>query len=395
MGSFTPSSFFEHLSPVPLDAVYSLKEGFSAVNSESKLILGSGVYRDEELQPWVLPSVKKADEIVARSQGSDRFEYLPIRGYSPFYTAARDLLFGSLGLKENRTVSVHTVAGTGANSLGARFLKETISPSAVWVPDPTWVNHHNIWSLAGVEVKTLSRMRLNPERGDVIVLHACAHNPTGVDPTKEQWRMIASLCESKGLFPFFDCAYLGFASDDPDAEAWAIRYFASRDTLEFAIVQSFSKNMGLYGERVGALHFLAATADVALTIKGHLSRLQRGNISQPPTRGAMIATTILKSPDLYREWLLDLKKVSTRIRNMRKLMYDELIRLKTPGSWEHLRTQIGMFSYTGLTADQVATIRTDSHIYLLESGRINVVGLNIKNAAYMARAMDAAVRKSA
>lgn len=133
---------------------------------------------------------------------------------------------------------------------------------------------------------------------------------------------------------------LGFASDDPDAEAWAIRYFASRDTLEFAIVQSFSKNMGLYGERVGALHFLAATADVALTIKGHLSRLQRGNISQPPTRGAMIATTILKSPDLYREWLLDLKKVSTRIRNMRKLMYDELIRLKTPGSWEHLRTQV-------------------------------------------------------
>ena len=159
---------------------------------------------------------------MTKTQDSGRYEYLPIPGYAPFYTAARDLLFGDLGDKVNQIVSVHTISGTGANSLGARFLNETTHPSAVWLPDPTWVNHHNIWTLAGVQVRTYpywnaSRRALDfdkmlrvledeASKGDVIVLHACAHNPTGVDPTKEQWMLIAAMCEKKGLFPFFDCA---------------------------------------------------------------------------------------------------------------------------------------------------------------------------------------------
>ncbi|KAL2406546.1 Aspartate aminotransferase, cytoplasmic [Exophiala dermatitidis] len=410
MGSFTPTSSFSHLDPIPLDAIYSLKETFAADSNENKIILGSGVYRDDASQPWVLPSVQKAEEIVNNLQDPGRYEYLPIPGYAPFYTAARDLLFGDLEGKADRVVSVHTIAGTGANSLGARFLKETTNPSAVWVPDPTWVNHRNIWSLAGVEVKTypywnptkkaldferlLEVLESEANKGDVIILHACAHNPTGMDPTREQWTAIATLCETKGLFPFFDCAYLGFASGDVDKDAWAVRHFASRGTMELAVAQSFSKNMGLYGERVGALHVLAATADAASKLKGHLARLQRGHISQPPRRGARIAATILTSPSLYQEWLSDLRDMSGRIQDMRRALYDQLLSLGTPGSWEHIPSQIGMFSYTGLTPEQVATIQADSHVYMLKSGRINIAGLTTKNVEYTARAIDAAVRRS-
>ncbi|KAL1853785.1 hypothetical protein Plec18170_005177 [Paecilomyces lecythidis] len=222
MSSIPTHSSFSALNAIPLDSIYNLKELFAADKHEEKVILGSGVYRDDNSRPWVLPTVEKAEEAVNKAQDSGRYEYLPITGYAPFHTAARDLLFGPLGEKVTRVVSVHTLAGTGANSLGARFLKEALKPSAVWLSDPTWVNHYNIWELVGVEIKkypywNASKRGLDFEKmidqleteavpGDVIVLHACAHNPTGVDPTKEQWKIIADLCEKKGLFPFFDCA---------------------------------------------------------------------------------------------------------------------------------------------------------------------------------------------
>ncbi|GAD98570.1 hypothetical protein FG03981.1 [Paecilomyces variotii No. 5] len=392
MSSTPAQSSFSALDAVPLDAIYNLKELFAADKYEKKVILGSGVYRNDNSKPWVLPTVEKAEEAVSKAQDSGRYEYLPITGYAPFHAAARDLLFGPLGEKVSRVVSVHTLAGTGANSLGARFLKGALKPSAVWLSDPTWVNHYNIWKLVGVEVKTypywnVTKRGLEFEKlidhlenkaapGDVIVLHACAHNLTGVDPTKEQWKAIAYLCEKKGLFPFFDCAYLGFASGNLDEDAWAVRYFESRGTLEMAVAQSFSKNMGLYGERVGAFHLLAASTDAASKAKGHLPRLQRGQVSQPPTRGARIAATILTAPDLFQSWLLDLQEMSARIKNMRQMLRDELMFLGTPGNWDHITSQIGMFSYTGLTPEQVAVLQADSHVYLLNSGRVSIAGCN-------------------
>ncbi|KAJ5965583.1 hypothetical protein N7481_012297 [Penicillium waksmanii] len=409
MGSHSIESLFSELDDIPLDPHYALKEDFSADPSPSKVILGSGIYRDKNGKPWVLPAVKEAEEIVKTSEDSGRYDYLPIPGYTPFYTAARDLLFGALSSLEDNFVSVQTISGTGANSLGAHFLSEALKPSAVWLSNPSWVNHANIWKSVGVTVRSYPYW--NPERkaldlkdmiqtisqeatpGDVIVLHGCAHNPTGLDPTKEQWRMIANVCESRGLFPFFDCAYQGFASGNLDEDAWALRHFASRGSMELAVAQSFSKNMGLYGERVGALHFLTASPDAAGKVKGHLSRLQRGLISQPPKRGARIAATILKDNTLFQKWLADLCEMSSRIKCMRQALYDELISLGTPGNWDHILTQIGMFSYTGLSPEQVSCMRTDGHVYILSSGRISVAGLNNANVKHVAQAIDKACRK--
>ncbi|KAJ5572886.1 hypothetical protein N7450_009870 [Penicillium hetheringtonii] len=416
MGSHAPQSHFSRLDDIPLDSHYALREEFAADPVPTKVILGSGIYRDEHGKPWVLPTVKEltyrmvifqAEELVQLSEDSGRYDYLPISGYEPFYIAARQLLFGSLATAKDRFVSMQTIAGTGANSLGARFLSESLRPSAVWLSNPSWVNHENIWTTAGVNVKLypywnaqkkaldfedmLHTLTKEAHPGDAIVLHGCAHNPTGLDPTKDQWEKIADLCESKGLFPFFDCAYQGFASGNLDEDAWALRHFASRDSLELAVAQSFSKNMGLYGERVGALHFLTASPDAASKVKGHLLRLQRGQISQPAKRGATIAATILTNDTLFTRWLDDLYVMSSRIKEMRKALYDELISLETPGNWDHLLTQIGMFSYTGLDPNQASDMR-DSHVYILISGRISVPGLNNTNVKRVAQAIDKAAR---
>ncbi|KID91616.1 Aspartate/other aminotransferase [Metarhizium guizhouense ARSEF 977] len=401
-------SLFQDLSEIPLDPHYALKELFRADTHPKKVILGSGLYRDDNSEPWVLPTVQKAEEVVKKTQDSGRYEYLPISGLAPFVSAARQVLFGPLGSKEARVVSLQTISGTGANFLGAKFLAETLKPSAVWLSDPSWVNHANIWGLAGVQVRRypywdatnklldfehmIQRLETAAAPGDVVLLHACAHNPTGVDPTKDQWTRVADVCEKKGLFPFFDCAYQGFASGDLAEDAWAVRHFLERDTLEMAVAQSFSKNMGLYGERVGALHLLCRTSMAADKAKGHLSRFQRGQISQPPTTGAGLAATILSDPELFQEWLLDLREMSGRIRQMREALHDELVALGTPGRWDHVISQIGMFSYTGLTPEQVVSIQENSHVYILKSGRISVAGLNTKNVKHVAEAIDAVVR---
>ncbi|KAJ5263329.1 Aspartate [Penicillium angulare] len=394
------SSQFSNLEDISLDPHYALKEAFAVDTNSDKVILGSGIYRDGNSKPWVLPSIEAT---------SARYEYLPISGYEAFIKKARDLLFGSVGPRADYFASLQTISGTGANSLGARFLSNSLKPSAVWLSNPSWVNHANIWGLAGVNVKyypywdaerqaldfesLVQKLETEAVPGDVIVLHTCAHNPTGVDPTKEQWTRIADICENLGLFPFFDSAYQGFASGDLDEDAWALRHFVSRGTLELAAAQSFSKNMGLYGERVGALHLLARSPEAAAKAKGNLSRLQRGQISQPPRRGAHLATAILADQVLFQKWLNDLHEMSSRIRSMRQALYEELVSLGTPGKWEHIVSQIGMFSYTGLTPPQVGAIQSESHVYILKSGRISVAGINLANVKHVASGIDKAVRK--
>ncbi|KAJ5178693.1 hypothetical protein N7492_001903 [Penicillium capsulatum] len=406
MGSI-PTSTFSALSSVPLDPHYALKEGFAADKHPEKVILGSGIYRDEDSQPWVLPTVEKAERMVSEFKDVARYEYLPITGHAPFCNTARDILF-SPGTKIDNIVTLQTISGTGANSLGARFLSDALKPSAVWLSNPSWVNHANIWEMVGVRVKSypywnpttktldfqqlINTLETETAPGDVIVLHACAHNPTGVDPTKEQWKKIADVCEERNLFPFFDCAYQGFASGDLDEDAWALRHFVSRGSLEIAVAQSFAKNMGLYGERVGALHLVTASPDVAAKVKGNLTRLQRGQISQPPRRGALLATTILTDETLFQGWLGDLQHMSSRIKRMRKALYEELVSLEAPGNWEHIVSQIGMFSYTGLSPAQVAAIQSDYHIYMLKSGRISIAGLNDSNVKQVAYAMAMVVK---
>ena len=229
-----------------------------------------------------------------------------------------------------------------------------------------------------------------------MLLHACAHNPTGVDPTRDQWKEIATIIREKKHFPFFDCAYQGFASGDLENDAWAIRYFVD-EGFELCVAQSFAKNFGLYGERAGCFHFVTlpgsdATGTIS-RIASQLAILQRSEISNPPAYGARIASAVLNDQALFDEWKQNLKTMSGRIIDMRKELRSKLEELKTPGTWNHITDQIGMFSFTGLSEKQVMKIREDAHVYMTKNGRISMAGLNTNNIDYFARAVDKVVRE--
>ena len=233
--------------------------------------------------------------------------------------------------------------------------------------------------------------------GSIVLLHACAHNPTGVDPTKEQWKEIAKAVKAGQHFPFFDCAYQGFASGNLTQDAWCVQYFVSQG-FELCIAQSFAKNFGLYGERAGAFHWVAGPGpqgqDTAKRIASQLAILQRSEISNPPAYGARIASIVLNSPELFAEWEEDLQTMSGRIIEMRKALQGHLEKMGTPGSWKHITSQIGMFSFTGLTEEQIAKIRSKWHVYMTKNGRISMAGLNTGNVEYFAKAVDDVVRQS-
>jgi len=308
---------------------------------------------------------------------------------------------------------LQTVSGTGAVHLGALFLSKFYNPKSqrtVYFSDPTWPNHFQIFSNVGLSYKTYPYFSKetrglnfdgvidtiqNADEGSIIVLHACAHNPTGVDPTQDQWKKIAEVIRAKKHFPFFDTAYQGFASGDLARDGWAIRYFIEQG-FELCIAQSYAKNFGLYGERAGCFHFVTAPATDAQStvtrVASQLAILQRSEISNPPAYGARIASLILNDPKLFAEWERDLKTMSGRIIDMRKALRSKLEELGTPGTWNHITEQIGMFSFTGLTEEQVLKVREDSHVYMTKNGRISMAGLNNNNIDYFAKAVDQAVK---
>ena len=232
--------------------------------------------------------------------------------------------------------------------------------------------------------------------GSIILLHACAHNPTGVDPTPKQWRDIAALMKAKKHFPFFDTAYQGFASGDLARDAGAIRLFVE-EGFELVIAQSFAKNFGLYGERAGCFHFVSSpsseAAGITTRVASQLAILQRSEISNPPIYGAKIASIVLNDAALFAEWQENLRTMSGRIIAMRTALRSKLEELGTPGQWNHITDQIGMFSFTGLTEAQVLKIRSDFHIYMTKNGRISMAGLNTRNVEYVAKAIDKVVRE--
>jgi len=220
----------------------------------------------------------------------------------------------------------------------------------------------------------------------VVLLHACAHNPTGMDPTHEQWQQICEVVKRKNLFPFFDIAYQGFASGDTDKDAWPVRYFVAQG-LEMVVAQSFAKNFGLYNERIGHLAVVVSDVGTLPAIRSEISLLVRSNYSNPPNHGAKVVHLILSNDDLRKQWFDHIKTMADRIGTMRKALRDNLEKLNTPGTWKHITEQIGMFSYTGLNEQQVAQLAKKHHVYLLKSGRISVAGVNSKNVEYLAKAM--------
>ncbi|KAH7923519.1 PLP-dependent transferase [Leucogyrophana mollusca] len=395
----------------PPDSIFKLTAAYKADTYPQKVNLGVGAYRDDDSKPWVLPVIKKATKILLNDPDLDH-EYLPITGLPEFTAAAAKLILGSdsPAIVESRAVSVQTISGTGANHLGALFLSKFYhwdGPKQIYLSDPTWANHHAIFKNVGIEPLTypyydpktialdfsgfVGTLESAAPRS-VFLLHACAHNPTGVDPTPDQWKQIADVVIAKNHYVFFDCAYQGFASGDLNKDAWAVRYFVEKN-VPLLVCQSFAKNAGLYGERVGALHVVPPTKDAADRVKSQLSVLQRSEISNPPSHGARLVALILTGSDLFEEWNRDIKTMAGRIIAMRKELYRLLTEeFHTPGTWEHIINQIGMFSYTGINPDQAKALIDKAHIYLLSSGRISMAGLNSKNVRYFAENLDKAVR---
>ncbi|KAK3323392.1 aspartate aminotransferase [Cercophora scortea] len=418
MSSSTITSFPADAVPqAPEDALFGLMRAYRADESPDKVDLGIGAYRDDNAKPWVLPVVKKADEIL-RNDPELNHEYLPIAGLASFTSRAAELLLSpsSPALAEKRVASVQTISGTGACHLGGLFLskfyKVAGASRTVYLSNPTWANHNQIFTnvglpiaqypyfdkkTKGLDIEGMKRALADAPDHSIILLHACAHNPTGVDPTLAQWREIAEVMAAKKHFPFFDCAYQGFASGDLDRDAGAIRLFLELG-FELVIAQSFAKNFGLYGERAGCFHFVASpssnAAEITTRVASQLAILQRSEISNPPIYGAKIASTVLNDKALFAEWKENLLTMSGRIIAMRKALRAKLEELGTPGTWNHITDQIGMFSFTGLTEAQVLKLRSEFHIYMTKNGRISMAGLNTKNVDYFARAVDKVVREA-
>ncbi|KAF2661931.1 aspartate aminotransferase [Lophiostoma macrostomum CBS 122681] len=411
----TSTSFQSDVVPqAPEDPLFGLMAAFRRDTDPNKVDLGIGAYRDDNAKPWVLPVVKRADETLRKDPNLNH-EYLPIAGLAEFTSASQKLVLDadSPALKEKRATSLQTISGTGAVHLGALFLSKFYHPNTqrtVYFSDPTWPNHFQIFSNVGLPYKTYPYFSKktkgldfdgmvssieSAEEGSIIVLHACAHNPTGVDPTQEQWKKIAEVIRAKKHFPFFDTAYQGFASGDLARDAWAIRYFIE-EGFELCIAQSYAKNFGLYGERAGCFHFVTSPgSDAESTVSrvaSQLAILQRSEISNPPAYGARIASLVLNDKELFAEWEANLKTMSGRIIEMRKALRSKLEELGTPGTWNHITDQIGMFSFTGLSEKQVLKLREDSHVYMTKNGRISMAGLNTHNVEYFAKAVDKAVK---
>lgn len=403
-------SVFAHVVRAPEDPILGVTVAYNKDSSPVKVNLGVGAYRTEEGKPLVLNVVRRAEQMLVNDTSRVK-EYLSITGLADFNKLSAKLIFGadSPAIKENRVTTVQCLSGTGSLRVGAEFLARHYHEHTIYIPQPTWGNHPKIFTLAGLSVKyyryydpatrgldfqgLLDDLTAAPS-GAIVLLHACAHNPTGVDPTIDQWEKIRKLMRSKGLLPFFDSAYQGFASGNLDADAQSVRMFVA-DGGECLAAQSYAKNMGLYGERVGALSFVCKDSNVASKVESQLKMVIRPMYSNPPIHGASIVAIILKDRQMYDEWTVELKAMADRIISMRQQLYDAMQARGTPGDWSHIIKQIGMFTFTGLNVEQVSFMTREYHIYMTSDGRISMAGLSSRTVPHLADAMHAAVTRAA
>ncbi|GAB4824865.1 L-asparaginase 1 [Ancistrocladus abbreviatus] len=406
-GARSASSWWRHVEPAPKDPILGVTEAYLADPSPDKVNVGVGAYRDDNGNPVVLDCVREAERRIA---GNLNMEYLPMGGSINMIEESLKLAYGenSEFIKDKRIAAAQAISGTGACRLFADFQKRFHPDSQIYIPVPTWANHHNIWRDARVPQKTFHYYHpesrgldfaamlediKNAPNGSFLLLHACAHNPTGVDPTEEQWKEISNIIKVKGHFPFFDMAYQGFASGDPERDAKAIRIFVE-DGHFVGIAQSFAKNMGLYGQRVGCLSVLCEDEKQAVAVKSQLQQLARPMYSNPPVHGALIVSIILNDPNLKNLWLEEVKVMADRIIGMRAALRENLEKLGSSLSWEHITKQIGMFCYSGLMPEQVDRLRNEFHIYMTRNGRISMAGVTTKNVRYLANAIHEVTNSS-
>ncbi|KAG2437533.1 hypothetical protein HYH02_011176 [Chlamydomonas schloesseri] len=400
--SAAATTLFGNVEQAPKDPILGITEKFLADTNPIKMNLGVGAYRDDNGQPVVLDAVREAERRVA---GSHFMEYLPIGGLRDFISESVKLAYGDNAavLAEGQVAAVQSLSGTGSCRLFADFQKRFMPGTKVFIPEPTWSNHFNIWRDAGVEFAKyryykpetrgldidgfLEDIKRAPA-GSVFLLHACAHNPTGVDPTPEQWRQLSAAMLERGHFPLFDMAYQGFASGDCDRDAASIRIFLG-DGHRLAVSQSYAKNMGLYGQRVGCLSVVCDNKRDASAVESQLKAIARPMYSNPPLHGALLVTKILQDADLKQLWFKEVKGMADRIISMRSLLRKRLEEAGSPLQWGHITDQIGMFAYSGMSPEMVDALAAKHHIYMTRNGRISMAGVNTKNVGRLAEAMHA------
>jgi aromatic-amino-acid transaminase len=400
------SSLFANVELLPRDPILGLNEGFAHDERPQKVNLGVGVYFAEDGRIPVLRAVAEAERRRAASPAPRG--YLPIEGIPIYDAAVQRLLLGDSPLiASGRVITAQALGGTGGLRIGAELLRRVLPDSGVVISEPSWENHRAIFESAGFRVSTypyydpathgldfegmLAALRALPPR-TIVVLHACCHNPTGVDLTKEQWPQVIDAVKRADLVPFLDIAYQGFGFGIEE-DGVALRMFAESG-LTFLVSSSFSKSFSFYGERVGALTIVDQTQDESARVLSQLKRVIRANYSTPPTHGGMVVATVLTTPELRAEWEKELGEMRDRVRKMRERLVIGLSKAGVRDDFSFIERQKGMFSYSGLSAAQVERLRDEFGIYAVASGRICVAALNSTNVDYVAGAIAKVLKSS-
>lgn len=390
---------FESMQATQADAILGLIAEHKNDPRAEKIDLGVGVYRTEQGETPVLDVVKRAERVLLDTQ--DTKSYIGTAGAADFNAAMQALTFGDSSL-DDRLVTIQAPGGSGSLRVAAGMILRAAPNAAVWASEPTWANHVPLLGGAGLNLKPypyydterhvinidemLAALRTAPA-GDVVLLHACCHNPSGLDPSMDDWRAITEVIVERGLVPFIDMAYQGFA-DDLDSDAFAVRHMAAR-VPEMIVSTSCSKNFGLYRDRVGTLSLLAADSTTRDIVSSQVNNLVRTIYSVPPDHGAAVVSIILNDPDLRRDWIAELTEMRERLQSMRALLSEALQQKAPQHDFSHLSRATGMFCFLGITAAQVATLKRDYGVYMVDSSRINIAGITPQNVDYLASSIAA------
>jgi aromatic-amino-acid transaminase len=391
---------FSEVTQAPADPILGLTEAFQADTNPKKVNLGVGVYQDGQGKVPVLSVVRAAERRWYEKEDSKA--YLPIDGLPAYRQEVQALLFGrdSALIKDGRVVTAQALGGTGALKVGADFLKRFLPKAELYISQPSWENHRALFESAGFTVKEYAyyspeshgldfnamRDSLNKvPAGNIVLLHACCHNPTGVDPTPGQWQEIVGICKQRGLLPFIDFAYQGFG-EGIDEDALSVRLFAESGQ-PFLVASSFSKSFSLYRERVGAVCFVTSSADEAKRVTSQLKRVIRTNYSNPSSHGGQVVALVLADPELRKRWEGEVAEMRQRIQSMRELFVRRLAERGVKRDFSFIAKQKGMFSFSGLDLNAVRRLRSEFGVYIVDSGRICVAALNENNIDYVTEAI--------
>ncbi|MCC4264239.1 aspartate/tyrosine/aromatic aminotransferase [Oceanimonas baumannii] len=383
---------FEKVTAAPADPILGLTDAFRKDARTDKINLGVGIYKDEAGQTPVLRCVKKAEARLVQEQTTKN--YLSIEGIEAYGQVVQKLLFGDGAaiIADKRARTAQAPGGTGALRIAGEFIARQLDTNTIWISNPTWANHRAVFTAAGLEVKEYGYYNAETKDldfdamlasledakvGDVVLFHGCCHNPTGIDPTQAQWQQLAKLAADKGWLPMFDFAYQGFAQGTEE-DAYGLREFANHNA-ELLIASSFSKNFGLYNERVGAFTLVATDENTANTSFSQVKSIIRANYSNPPSHGANVVAMVANDPELYADWQAELKEMRDRIQEMRTLFVEKLAARGVNQDFSFIARQNGMFSFSGLSKEQVARLKDEFGIYIVGSGRISVAGITKAN----------------